>query len=219
MTTRPKRRIHSSIDETMAITHANYVAIDIKISGPDEERDSICSIGAILMSGGRIELGETFYKILKPEEFSSERNVALPGIASATLVPEPDLAPVLAEFLALADNDILAGHLVATDLAFLRNEVKRLIGTEVRNPVIDTYQIYHWLMRQEASGTFYTPENVKLYEVASQLGIAVSSNHDSMNDAFITAQILQRLMPMLMKAGVKTVGDLLRIGNPSTGLS
>jgi len=39
-----------------------------------------------------------------------------------------------------------------------------------------------------------------------------------MNDAFITAQVFQRLMPMLIRAGVKTVGDLLRIGDPSGGL-
>jgi len=203
----------------MAITHANYVAIDIKLTGLDEERDSIYSIGAILMSGGRIELGETFYRLLKPENVALEHSASVPGVTSARLVPEPDVAPVLSEFLTLADSDILVGHLVATDLAFLKNEARRLIGTEVRNPVIDTYQIYHWLMRHEASGTFYTPENVKLYEIASQLGVAVSSNHDSMDDAFITAQIFQRLMPMLTKAGVRTVGDLLRIGDPSGGLS
>ena len=149
---------------------------------------------------------------------SSVPNPTAPGVAQASLLLEPNLAPVLSEFLSICGNDILLGHLVSTDLAFLKNEVKRLIGTEVKNPVIDTYQIYHWIMRREASGAFYTPRDVKLYEVASQLGVAVSSNHNSMNDAFITAQVFQRLMPMLIKTGVKTVGDLLRIGDPSGGL-
>ena len=207
-----------AIDENMAITHANYVVIDIKLTGLHEERDSILSIGAIMMSGGRIELGETFYRLLKPDAESSVPNLTAPGFAQASLLLEPNLAPVLSEFLSISGNDILLGHLVSTDLAFLKNEVKRLIGTEVKNPVIDTYQIYHWIMRREASGAFYTPRDVKLYEVASQLGVAVSSNHNSMNDAFITAQVFQRLMPMLIRAGVKTVGDLLRIGDPSGGL-
>ena len=206
------------IDENMAITHANYVVIDIKLTGLDEEKDSILSIGAIMMSGGRIELGETFYRFMKPDADFSLQNLQAHGVAPASLLQEPNLAPVLSEFLSISRSDILLGHLVSTDLAFLKKEVKKLIGTEVKNPVIDTYQIYHWIMRREASGAFYTPRDVKLYEVASQLGVAVSSNHDSMNDAFITAQVFQRLMPMLIRAGVKTVGDLLRIGDPSEGL-
>jgi DNA polymerase-3 subunit epsilon len=215
---RLRKRTQMVIDENMAITHANYVVIDIKLSGLVEEKNSILSIGAIMMSGGRIELGETFYRLLTPDEESSVANPTAPGVAQASLLLEQNLAPVLSEFLSISGNDILLGHLVSTDLAFLKNEVKRLIGTEVKNPVIDTYQIYHWIMRHEASGAFYTPRDVKLYEVASQLGVAVSSNHNSMNDAFITAQVFQRLMPMLIRAGVKTVGDLLRIGDPSGGL-
>lgn len=206
------------VDENMAITHANYVVIDIKLTGLDEEKDSIFSIGAIMMSGGRIELGETFYRLMKPEAGPSEQSLPAHGIAATSLLLEPNLAPVLSEFLSISGNDILTGHLVSTDLAFLKNEVKRLIGTEVKNPVIDTYQIYHWIMKREAAGAFYTPKDVKLYEVASQLGVTVSSNHNSMNDAFITAQVFQRLMPMLIRAGVKTVGELLRIGDPSGGL-
>lgn len=207
-----------AIDENMAITHANYVVIDIKLSGLLEEKNSILSIGAIMMSGGRIELGETFYRLLNTDAESSVADLTAPGVAQASLLVEPNLAPVLSEFLSICGNDILLGHLVSTDLAFLKNEVKRLIGTEVKNPVIDTYQLYHWIMRREASGAFYTPTDVKLYEVASQLGVAVSSNHNSMDDAFITAQVFQRLMPMLIKTGVKTVGELLRIGDPSGGL-
>jgi len=215
---RLRKRTQMIVDENMAITHANYVVIDIKLSGLVEERNSILSIGAIMMSGGRIELGETFYRLLNPDAESSVPNPTAQGVTQASILLEPNLAPVLSEFLSISGNDILLGHLVSTDLAFLKNEVKRLIGTEVKNPVIDTYQIYHWIMRREASGAFYTPRDVKLYEVASQLGVSVSSNHNSMNDAFITAQVFQRLMPMLISAGVKTVGDLLRIGDPSGGL-
>jgi DNA polymerase-3 subunit epsilon len=217
MTGRLKKRDHK-LDENMTITHANYVVIDIKLTGLDEEKDSILSIGAIRMSGGRIELGETFYRLLKPDADSSGQDFLSPGLAPARLLLEPNLAPVLSEFLSICGNEVLMGHLVSTDLAFLKNEVKRLIGMEVKNPVIDTYQLYHWIMRREASGAFYTPKEVKLYEVASQLGVAVSSDLNAMNDAFITAQVFQRLMPMLIRTGVKTVGDLLRIGDPSGGL-
>jgi DNA polymerase-3 subunit epsilon len=218
MSGRLRRRTQIGIDENMAITQANYVVIDIKLTGLDEERDSILSVGAILMSGGRIELGETFYRVMAADADTTDLHVPAPGVAQTRLLPEPDLAPVLSEFLAVSGHDILTGHLVSTELAFLKNEVKRFLGMEVMNPVIDTYQLYHWTKKHEASGAFYTPRDVKLYEVASKLGVAVSSHHDSMNDAFITAQVFQRLMPMLIRAGVRTVGELLRIGDPSGGL-
>ena len=81
MSGRLKKQTHMGIDENMAITHANYVVIDIKLTGLDEEKDSILSIGAILMSGGRIELGETFYRLLKPDAYSSVQNLTAHGVA------------------------------------------------------------------------------------------------------------------------------------------
>lgn len=206
------------IDEHLAITQANYVVMDVKLTGLDEEKDTILSIGAIMMSGGRIELGETFYRLLQTDADSQFYNLPAPEAASTKLRLEPTLAQVLSEFLTICRNEILIGHLVSTDLAFLKNEVQRIIGMEVKNPVIDTYQIYHWIMRREASSASYTPIDVKLYEVASQLGVAISRDNNSMNDAFVTAQVFQRLIPMLIRAGVKSVGDLLRIGDPSEGL-
>ena len=217
MTGRLKRRNHDDSVESMSITHAKYVVIDTELTGLDEQRDSIISIGAIRMSGGRIELGETFYRLMRPAEPSTQ-GVSIQGNTVPGLLLEPEIAPILSEFLSLCGNDVIVGHLIFTDLAFLKNEVRRFFGLEVKNPIIDTYQLYHWLMRREASGTTYSPREVKLYEIASQLGVTISDTHDAMSDAFVTAQVFQRLMPMLIREGVRTVGELLRIGDPSEGL-
>jgi DNA polymerase III subunit epsilon len=217
MTGRVKRRTDDESIDNIPITQGKYVVIDIELTGLDEQRDSIISIGAIRMSGGRIELGETFYRLMGPEG-PSMHSVNIQGSTTAGLVLEQDTAPVLADFLSLCGEDVLVGHLIFTDLTFLKNEVRRFFGLEVKNYVIDTYQVYHWLMRREALGGSYSPTEVKLNEVASQLGVTVSDNHDAMSDAFITAQIFQRLMPMLIREGVKTIGELLRIGDPSEGL-
>jgi DNA polymerase-3 subunit epsilon len=217
MSDKLKRRSHDDSVESMSVTHAKYVVIDTELTGLDEQRDSIISIGAIRMSGGRIELGETFYRLMRPDGPSTQ-SVSIQGNKPAGLLLEPEIAPVLSEFLSLCGNDVIVGHLFFTDLAFLKNEVRRFLGLEVKNPIVDTYQLYHWLMRRESPGTSYSPREVKLYEVASQLGVTISENHDAMSDAFITAQVFQRLMPMLIREGVKTVGELLRIGDPSEGL-
>ena len=124
---RLRKRTQMVIDENMAITHANYVVIDIKLSGLVEEKNSILSIGAIMMSGGRIELGETFYRLLTPDDESPVANPTVPGVAQASLLLEQNRAPVLSEFLSISGNDILLGHLVSTDLAFLKMKLNDLL--------------------------------------------------------------------------------------------
>lgn len=215
MTGKMKKKAQDEGIEGVQINHARYAVIDIELTGLDEQRDSIVSIGAIRMSGGRIELGETFYRMMRPDQ--SPQGIMQPGSLPAGLLLEPDISASLSEFMAVCGSDVLIGHLIFTDLTFLRKEVKQLLGSEVKNPVVDTYQLYHWLMRRETPG-MYSPRDVKLYEIASRLGITVSDSHDAINDAFITAQAFQRLMPMLVREGVKNVGDLIKIGDPSAGL-
>jgi len=37
-------------------------------------------------------------------------------------------------------------------------------------------------------------------------------------DAFMTAQVFQRLLPRLQTSGIMTLGDLLRVGDPKRKL-
>ena len=43
-----------------------YVVVDTELTGLDEKKDSIVSIGAVRMTGGRIELGDMFYRLVSP---------------------------------------------------------------------------------------------------------------------------------------------------------
>ncbi len=218
MTAKLKTGKRFEIDESFSIARPRYVAIDIELSGLDQSRDTILSVGAIRMTGGRIELKETFYRRIVSLEALSVQGLPAYGVLPADMVIEGDPAPAISEFINFCANYVLVGHLISTDLDFLKKEVKKYFGKEVRNPVIDTYLVYHWLKRREASGEAYSPVEVKLHEVANRLGISAVAGTDAMSDAFITAQVFQRLIPMLLKAGVKTMGELRRIGDPSEGL-
>jgi DNA polymerase III alpha subunit (gram-positive type) len=82
---------------------------------------------------------------------------------------------------------------------------------------VDTLKIHEWL--QEQSGEFSrhysgAAQDKDLFSLAKKHQIPVSSAHDAQMDAFITAQLFQRFLPVLPKFGVTTVKDLLRIGRP-----
>jgi DNA polymerase-3 subunit epsilon len=50
--------------------------------------------------------------------------------------------------------------------------------------------------------------------MAKSFGIPCEGAHDALADAFITAQLFQRFIPILEEMGIRELDDLLRIGNP-----
>ncbi|MHB8844304.1 MAG: 3'-5' exonuclease family protein [Nitrospirota bacterium] len=110
-------------------------------------------------------------------------------------------------------------YFAAIDLGFLRRDVRRISGVPLENPVIDTFSIYTWLRKRmrEASCFAGQEQGVALYDVARCFHIVVEKAHNAAQDAFLTAQLLQRFLPLLQDVGVRDMGDLLRIGAPFAG--
>jgi DNA polymerase III alpha subunit (gram-positive type) len=102
---------------------------------------------------------------------------------------------------------------------FLNREMQRIKGRTIPNPAIDTFSVYEWLRRRSRSHKCLgaTDAGSKLYDIARCFEIAVNGAHHAMMDAFITAQLLQRFIPLLHDAGTEHTGDLLRIGIPFKG--
>jgi DNA polymerase-3 subunit epsilon len=97
--------------------------------------------------------------------------------------------------------------------------MKRIRGTEITNPPLDTYSIYEWLRKQNKSldCPATPPDAYRLHDIVRCFDIAVNGAHNAVMDAFTTAQLLQRFLPLLAEAGVHDLGDLLRIGKPFKG--
>jgi DNA polymerase-3 subunit epsilon len=207
------------IDSKTPISKVRYVVVDTELTGLDENKDSIVSIGAMRMTGGRIDLGATFYRLVSPRTELTAASVVIHEIMPSEVVASPGIEPVLAEFLEYCGTDVLVGHFISIDLAFLNREMKRLRGQVIPNAVIDTFSIYEWLRkRQKCSDYFTTPgAGCRLYEISACFGIPVSGAHNAIMDAFATAQLFQRFLPMLIEAGAKDIGDLLKIGMPFKG--
>ena len=53
--------------------------------------------------------------------------------------------------------------------------------------------------------------------MAKCFDISVRGAHDALFDSFITAQLFQRFIPVLIDLGVKSLGMLLDIGHPEKG--
>jgi DNA polymerase-3 subunit epsilon len=207
-------------DQDSDIRAASYVVIDTELTGLDENRDSIVSIGAVKMNGGSIEMGQTFYKLIKPETALTAQSVVIHEIMPSEVSEKPPVDMVLSGFLDFCGTAVLVGFCVSIDMSFLVREAKRFLGTAIRNQVLDILPLYEWIHFRENRRTQQAanlPRQFSLYDIAKGYGIDVNSTHNALVDAYITAQIFQRFIPLFIEAGITTVGDLMKLSGRLKG--
>jgi DNA polymerase-3 subunit epsilon len=201
----------------LPIGQCRYVVMDSELTGLDVKKDSIVSIGAVAMAGGKIILGETFYQMVFPETALRSESIVVHGIMPSEVVGKPSINAVLDDFLKFCDGAVVVGHFLSLDLAFLNKEMKRLQGRKFGQPVADTMKMHNWMQDQSRGARSQYDsyeENKDLFSLAKKYQIQVSAAHNALMDAFITAQLFQRFLSSLPALGVSTVKDLLRIAKP-----
>jgi DNA polymerase-3 subunit epsilon len=207
------------LDENLPIGEMHYAVIDTELTGLDEKRDSIVSIAAVRMVGGRIDLENVFYRLVNPKTELTAESVVIHGITPSEVVEKPGIEKALSEFAQFCGSDVIVGHCVSIDLSFINREMKRIRGSVLKNEALDTSSIYEWVRKRFPSriNLPHTFTDSGLYDIAKFFGIPVNGAHNAAMDAFITAQVFQRFIPMLVEGGVRSIGDLLSLGNPSKG--
>lgn len=203
------------IDAGLSLGHVPFVVVDTELTGLDEKRDSIVSVGALKMSGTRIELGRTFYQLVSPRTDFTRESVVVHGITPDDVAEKPRIDAIAEELLAFCGDRVLVGHFLSIDLAFLGRECPALRAADWRRRAVDTMRTHTWIARHRHSGDFSPPDgDLRLDALARRYGVQSGGAHNALLDAFTTAQLLQRQLRLLPDYGVRTLGDLLRIGKP-----
>ena len=198
-----------------------FTVLDTELTGLDDRRDDIVSIGALRMRGGLIRVGDTFQALVKPGAILDGRTVVVHRITPSQLEEMPSIDTVLPPFLAYLEGTILFGHCIALDLAFLNRDARRLALTPIRNRAVDTLALYGWLRRRAAEHPAFSLEATapSLFDLARAFEIQVEAAHSAIGDAYVTAQVLQRLLPFLAQAGIEDQAGLCRAGHPDRQLA
>ena len=213
------RKETQNYDSEYSITNQKFVVVDTELTGLDEHKDSIVSIGAVKMDGRKILLGNAFHRLVKPKSCLTSESVVIHGITPSEVEKKPSIECVIREFLDFCGMDIIVGHFVSIDMAFINKEVRRVLGSVLRNPVLDTSLIYEHLKKKYQRHECFLSYagDTELFELAKRFGIPFTGAHDALVDAFVTAQLFQRFIPLLIGAGIRRIGDLLSFGNPFSG--
>jgi DNA polymerase-3 subunit epsilon len=117
---------------------------------------------------------------------------------------------LIRSFLEDAAQKILVGHHLGFDLAMLERAGRSLGLRKIKNPGLDTYDLAVRLDR----GRYYDPRTIpsreySLDRLCERYGISLDDRHTAAGDAFLTAQLLIKLLKVAAAKGIRSYGELM----------
>ncbi len=207
-----KRRAEDEIIGDSALGSLRYVVVDTEMTSLDQRTNRLLSIGAIAMQGASVALGEQFYRVVNPQAPVPAETVLIHRLRSEDVQGGESLAPVFDEFDRFAAGSVLVGHFVRMDLKILRKEMLQT-GHKLDNPAVDTARVHEWLLRQGrySEDLSIQLEKLDLATVAKHHSCSPDNAHHALSDAYLTAQIWQKMLHALQAKKVDSLAKLLRI--------
>ena len=198
-----------------SIQSLRYAVLDTELTSLDHRTNRLLSIGAIVMQGTSIQLGEQFYRVVNPQVSIPAETIVIHKLRPEDIQHGETPASALNHFAQFIANAVLVGHFLDIDLKALRKEMLRH-GHPLNNPAIDTAKAHDWLLRRSQLTEDVLDQLGKsdLGSVARRYGVSVENPHHALADAFITARIWQKMLYFLQANGVESLRKLLRIGSP-----
>jgi len=207
----------AGMDMSMPLDCAPYVVMDTELTGLNFRNDSVVSVGALRMIGTRIELSRPFYEVVRPSTELTSKSIVIHEITHSETEHKPGIEGIMEGFLRFCEGAMIVGHFISLDLRFLAKEMKRIGFGSLKNPAVDTCVLHDWMSQNRgdfSSSTFAGTESKDLFSLARKFQVPIHGAHNALMDAYVTAQLFQRFIGMLITLGVRTLRDLLRIGKP-----
>ncbi|MDP4083330.1 MAG: exonuclease domain-containing protein [Bacillota bacterium] len=176
------------------------VVFDLETTGfYPEKGDHILSIGAVKMTGDKIE-DDYFYSLVKSELPLSKEISLLTNIQENQLKTAPEAKDVFIQFLKYTNTRILVAHHSQHERSFMQKMSRDTMRIGFQQRIIDT-SFLAFLQNT-------TTKSQPLDDICNQLGIKIENRHNALGDAQMTARIWSLYMNKAILLGF---GSLLEI--------
>jgi DNA polymerase-3 subunit epsilon len=188
--------------------------LDTELTSLDKRTNRLLSVGAVGMQGSKIRFGEEFYRVVNPGVEIPADGILVHGLRPADVAEGKPTETVLSELREFLRASIIVGHFVEIDWAVLGKEL-RGAGRKLVNPVLDTAAAHRWLEQHDhhVRGLDELQGRCDLATLAAQYDLEMLHAHHALCDAYVTAQLWQKLLVRLQHAGVDTIGKALRVAS------
>jgi DNA polymerase III subunit epsilon len=212
---RRKRIVVYPFPPDTPLGQVRFVVFDTEFTSLDQRSNRLLSVGAMVMEGAKIRMGEQFYRVLNPGVEVPPQTVVVHKLRPHDVEQGESPLGALTDLHAFIAGSVLVGHFVQLDLDILQKELR---DTEhvIENPAICTAHVHRWLLRRDrySEDLFHRLENVSLATLAQHYQVEFREAHHALEDAFVTARLWQKLLSEVEKHGIRTLRDLLKISHP-----
>lgn len=173
------RIIPAPDDPESLLALKNYVVLDTETTGVDRYSDQMVEIAILTVSNGKItdEYATLIHSTIPIPAAATEVN----GITNADLASAPRLADVVPEIARRIDGQIIVGHNITFDLAFVSRALANLDGVQ-DFVYIDTLAL---------ARNYIPGKSHRLQALASRLRLQSGTAHRALGDAYTTNALLQ----------------------------
>ena len=190
-----------------------YVVFDTELTSLDHRTNRLLSVGAIVMQGTSIRLGEQLYRMVNPQVSIPAESIVVHKLREQDVEGSEAIENTLADFFQFIRGSVLVGHFVQIDLKILRKEMLRT-GHKIGHPAVDTARVHHWILRHGpySEDLHVQLEKLDLPTLANFYRVDVHDTHHALSDAFLTARVWQKMLFVLEEKGIGNLRKLSKIG-------
>ncbi|MBZ9778969.1 3'-5' exonuclease [Psychroflexus sp. CAK8W] len=166
---------------------SRVIVLDCETTGLTPGEDKILSIGAVALHDNVIHVKDHFYVFLN-QKLNKPESIAVHGIVKNkpySLISESDALKQLLKFLS---NSKILGHHIQFDIQMINIALATMGLPKLKNQVADTNDLYSKFKGVDQS------MHKSLDELCDEFHIPKKDRHTALGDAFLTAQVYQRLV-------------------------
>jgi len=203
---RYRRLFESTWADDAPSTEVRFVVLDSETTGLDARSDRLITIGAVAVQDGDIRLNDSFDAMIRIDENTSA--VTVHGVTrdqSSHGVEEPE---ALERFLDYLRDGVIVGHHIGHDVAAFDAAYERHWGMRLLNRAMDTMDL---TLHLEQDGAFAGRPPIRRFTLdalCELFGVIPHDRHTASGDAFITAQVLLRLLKLSARCGRSTLAAI-----------
>ncbi len=179
------------------IARVRFVVLDSETTGLNPRTDKVITIGAVAVQDGEIVLEDSFDALVKVAYDGS--SVTVHGVTRDESARGLDEAVALEGFIDYLRDAVIVGHHIAHDVSTLDVACTRHWDFTLLNRVLDTMDLTLYLESAGAFGGRPPIRHFTLDALCGMFGVIPHDRHTAGGDAFLTAQVFQRLLRLAVR--------------------
>jgi DNA polymerase III subunit epsilon len=200
-------RYHACFDETWTddtpIDRVRFVVLDSETTGLNPRVDRLVTIGAVAITSSEIVLEDSFDALIRID-YNTDA-VTVHGVTRDESLRGVDETAALEQYLDYVKDGVIVGHHIGHDIATIDAALERHWGMRLLNRSLDTMDLTLHLERDGAFDRRPPIREFTLDRLCAMFGVIPHDRHTAGGDAFLTAQVLLRLLRLAERFGRGTL--------------